>query len=120
LLGGADGLGAPRRHGSDLAFVLSVDAADADGDGDGILDLLAGLDKTPEVALLRGDGAGRFAAPVRLAAVAGHVRTPALADLDGDAWPDLVATDVSGNAVGVVPDAGRVLGNPVVRVSLEP
>ena len=64
-----------------------IAAADADRDGD--VDLFLAGSEPSGVVHLRNRGDGRFAAPVLIGPGGGPLRILA-ADLDGDAWPDLV------------------------------
>ena len=82
--------------------------AAADVNGDGALDLTLGHQETGQIAVLLGDGKGRFAAgpgsPLRL----GRGFYPhALADVDGDGKIDLVAPDILGSAIVVALGDGR-------------
>jgi len=80
----------------------------ADVNGDGALDLTLGHQETGSIAVLLGDGKGRFAAgpgsPLRL----GRGFYPhALADVDGDGRIDVVAPDLLGSAIVVALGDGR-------------
>ncbi len=95
----------------DVAFTvaggLPVRVASADLDGDGLGDLVVASAFDNHVDIARQTAAGRFAAPVRLAAG----NTPAdlaFADLDGDGSPDvLVAGQVSGDVTVFFNDRAR-------------
>jgi hypothetical protein len=112
LLGDGRGGFAPA-PGSPFAAFAGVKAhnhglAVADVNGDGRLDLTLGHQETGSIAVLLGDGKGRFAAgpgsPLRL----GHGFYPhALADVDGDGKIDLVAPDILGSAIVVALGDGR-------------
>ncbi len=112
LLGDGRGGFAPA-PGSPVAAFAGVRAhnhglAVADVNGDGTLDLTLGHQETGQVAVLLGDGKGRFAtgpgSPLRL----GRGFYPhALADVDGDGKIDLVAPDILGSAIVVALGDGR-------------
>jgi hypothetical protein len=112
LLGDGRG-GFARAAGSPVAAFAGVKAhshglAVADVNGDGTLDLTLGHQETGAIAVLLGDGKGRFAAgpgsPLRL----GRGFYPhALADVDGDGKIDLVAPDILGSAIVVALGDGR-------------
>ncbi len=112
LLGDGRGGFAPA-PGSPFAAFAGVKAhnhglAVADLNGDGTLDLTRGHQETGSIAVLLGDGKGRFAtgpgSPLRL----GRGFYPhALADVDGDGKIDLVAPDILGSAIVVALGDGR-------------
>jgi len=112
LLGDGRGGFAPA-PGSPVAAFAGVKAhnhglAVADVNGDGTLDITLGHQETGQVAVLLGDGKGRFApgpgSPLRL----GRGFYPhALADVDGDGRIDLVAPDLLGSAIVVALGDGR-------------
>lgn len=94
---GKSGALRPLGDGPEFTFAAS-DAALADMDGDGHLDLVIGefaLDG--HVAVLLGDGQGGFAPPLR--SPAGPIFRLVVADLDGDGIPDLLATRDGGSAL---------------------
>lgn len=75
-----------------------VSVAVADLNGDGKADLAVADTELNEVLVLRGDGTGRFAAPV----VAGFARKPGplrVGDFDGNGKPDLATLETNGVAV---------------------
>lgn len=81
------------------SFPLSI--ATADLDGDGALDLAAGIYGSDYISILPGNGDGTFASDHQVVAAA----TPtgvALSDLDGDLKPDLVVTYVGDFGFGGV------------------
>jgi hypothetical protein len=75
-----------------------VRTAAADFDGDGVMDVAAGLIGTREVRVWWGGKGGLRPGP---AYPAGEVEGIAAGDLDGDGRADLVATDMGGNAITV-------------------
>jgi subtilisin family serine protease len=111
LLGNGDGTFAPEVEYFVPAPPLSLDVADLNGDGN--LDIVAGLlgdQNTGPLATLLGDGTGKFGAPLSrpVDLVTGsYATTTVLAkDLNGDGIPDLVVIDNG----GVVPGAHSYLG----------
>jgi len=111
LLGKGDGTFAPEVEYFLPAPPLSLDVADFNGDGH--LDIVAGLlgdQTTGPLATLLGDGTGKFGAPItRLvdAITGSYATTTVLAkDLNKDGIPDLVVVDEG----GVVPGAHSYLG----------
>lgn len=88
LLGDGKGAFAPST-GDFAPGLYPMDVAAADLDGDGAVDLVFPNDATDHVTVLRGDGTGGFPNPTTLATgrLPGVVR---IADLNGDAHPDLV------------------------------
>ena len=66
-------------------------AALADFNGDGKLDLVHALSSTAPFAILVGDGAGNFAAPVPVGT--GYAAGVAVGDLDGNGEQDVVTAD---------------------------
>src|SRR5690606_19640963 len=65
----------------------------ADLDGDAALDLIAALPDEGQVEVLLGDGAGGFSPGVTFATdLAPGTHRLAVADFDGDGWPDLALT----------------------------
>jgi subtilisin family serine protease len=103
LLGNGDGTFAP----GGLYYLPGPPTAlaVADFDRDGKLDILAGVlgASTPgSLALLRGDGTGHFSPPrfsPQEAAGNGFPQSLAVADLNGDGFPDVVETDSNSVAV---------------------
>lgn len=93
-----------RSLGSSFAPPVVLDAVGSaavacDLDRDGDVDLLVAAPDRDAVSFLRNRGNGVFARPVTIALGASPVAV-AVADLDGDAWTDLVVVDAQG-AVGV-------------------
>ena len=95
------------------------DLAAGDVDGDGDLDLVVAMFGAHDIAVLLGDGKGRFAEPLRY--LLGKDIAPvwlALADLDGDGDLDVVTNDqqkpglsvLSGDGKGGFEPAGRLRG----------
>ena len=81
--------------------LLNAGDWDRDGDGD-----VVGRNGAGELMLLRGDGSGRFAAPVRIAGGFGSVRLlAAVGDVTGDGWPDLMGQPGTG-AMRLYPGRG--------------
>ncbi len=108
LLGnGLGGFNPANNYAANLA-ALAMAAADLDGDGK--LDL-AVSNVWGEIDVLRGDGAGGFGAPTRVAtgsetrSITGSVASDAnlvalsAVDVNGDARPDLVATSRGGDVI---------------------
>jgi len=112
LLGDGRG-GFAAAPGSPFAAYTGVKAhnhglAVAEVNGDGRLDITVGHQETGSIAVLLGDGSGRFTpgpgSPIRL----GRGFYPhALADVDGDGRLDLVAPDILGSAIVVALGDGR-------------
>jgi hypothetical protein len=108
--GRAAGLTIFRSNGTGLvtsgvlgARISAGSAADVDRDGD--VDLLLASPDRPAVLFLRNRGDGRFALPAELPM--GSVPTRlAIADVDGDLWPDVVAVDAQGS-IAVMRNRGR-------------
>ncbi len=100
-----DGRGGFRSLTNAYDFGHSYDWQFGDLDEDGVLDMaVLTLDGTVEI--LKGNGDGTFAAPARSGSVAYAAGSLAIADVNGDAAPDLVAqTDhevvvLAGNGTG--------------------
>jgi sugar lactone lactonase YvrE len=92
--------------GAGMPFDLAV----ADLDGDGHLDLVSSNPSKDHIAVHRGDGSGRFAAP-KVRRSARFPRGVALADFDGDGRLDVAVGGNLANAVAVHRGApGGVLG----------
>jgi hypothetical protein len=78
-----------------------------DFDGDGHLDMLDGCDNiyggtvVDELAFLKGNGAGGFAAPVQLGDRAHNPLSGAVVDLDGDKIPDALVAGISDNGITI-------------------
>ncbi|MDY0109619.1 MAG: FG-GAP-like repeat-containing protein [Candidatus Krumholzibacteria bacterium] len=78
-------------------------AADVDRDGD--IDLIVTRPGAGDAAFLRNLGDGRFAAPTSVA-LGGTPQLIALADVNGDGWPDLIAAGADGTLL-VARNRGR-------------
>ena len=87
---------------------------------DGRIDLLVGLSKVSgvgELAVLAGNGAGGFAAPVRIGS--GPAPTAiVVGDLNNDGIPDVVSVNKIGNSVSVFQNTGGGLFRIADRVKL--
>jgi dipeptidyl aminopeptidase/acylaminoacyl peptidase len=101
--GAAQGLTLLRSTGAGFGAPTSVAvtgsaiaAADLDRDGD--VDLLVASPATKSVAFLRNLGDGRLAPPTSLPLGAAPTQL-AVADLDGDGWPDVLAIDAGGTVL---------------------
>jgi hypothetical protein len=105
--------GSPTRVGKSPTFVES-----ADFNADGKADVAVSNDESKDVAVLLGDGSGRFsAAPGSPIAVAGAPRAFAIADLDGDGHLDLAVPIPNRVAILLGDGAGRfgpAPGSPLV------
>lgn len=75
-----------------------------DFDKDGKPDLAVSLYFGGQVAVLRGQGSGAFAAPVPYAVAAGSPRPTvlAIADINKDTYPDLITANYQGNNVSAI------------------
>ena len=112
LLGKGDGTFAPEVEYFVPAPPLSLDVADFNGDGH--LDIVAGLwgdNNTSPLATLPGDGTGKFGAPlsqvVDLVTGAYATTTVVAKDLNNDGIPDLVVIDQGGVVDGLHSYVGR-------------
>jgi hypothetical protein len=72
----------------------AVGAADLDRDGD--VDLVVGNAAGRSLLFLRNRGDGRFASPVEVP-LGGTPARLLVADVDGDAWPEVVVTEAGGS-----------------------
>jgi hypothetical protein len=82
--------------------------AAADVDADTHLDLVVSRSKVVgvgEVAIMTGDGAGGFSAPMKLSS-GPSPNSVGVADFDGDGGQDLVTTNRSGNSISVILSIG--------------
>ena len=86
-----------------------------DVNGDGKLDLVVANDLDNTVSVLLGDGSGGFTPPLTTAGI-GLRNTPFLANLDGDADPESVILDRSGNILSRkgLPGTANPLVPPVI------
>ena len=78
----------------------------ADGDGDGVPDLVVPAFNSQTVSWHRGIGGGSFDAPELLASMVGPFDDVALADLDGDGRLDVVGTGFVDAACSWFPGTG--------------
>ena len=113
LLGAGDGsFGEVRRYatGRDTA---SVDGDDIDGDGN--LDLILANSSSAALTVVRGEGDGRFAAPLLIDEPLG---ARAAGDLDGDGNLDLVDTNNFPDGIDIRPGNGDGTFGPPSSISL--
>ena len=96
--------GATLAHTASLVAELSAGAA-ADVDRDGDVDLIVVESGEGGLLFLRNRGDGRFAAPSAID-VGGTFHRLAIADLDGDLWPDVAAAETDGE-ITVLWNRGR-------------
>src|SRR6266567_2338838 len=80
-------------------------SAASDIDGDGKLDLAGQTPDGSQLAVLLGNGDGTFQAPLTFPAGTSPV-IGALADVDGDKAPDLIAINTSSNSISVLLNTG--------------
>ncbi len=83
----------------------SPGAAPADVNGDGALDLVGSTPDGSQVAVLLGNGDGRFHSPLNFPAGTSP-GIGGIADLNGDTAPDLIAINASSNSVTVLLNTG--------------
>jgi hypothetical protein len=79
-----------------------------DVDADGHVDLVGFSNRSSDIAVLRNNGTGSFGSATHYAC-ASYTGVPALADVNQDGWPDLVAGDDvgdAGNSVAVLLNDG--------------
>jgi hypothetical protein len=127
LLGAGGGRFAPA-PGSPVAAFRDVKPhnhglALADVNGDGKLDLTVGHQEAGRLAVLLGDGRGRFTPAQGSPFPAGRTPYPhAVGDLDNDGKPDVVIPDVRGGAIVVLRGDGRgaFVQNSPVKVEARP
>ena len=81
--------------------------AAADFDGDGHLDLVTDGWETDEVEVLRGDGAGNFAAHANLRVGRHPYQRVRAWDVDRDGNPDIVTANLRGASVTILAGNGR-------------
>jgi hypothetical protein len=85
------------------ASATSVAIADIDRDGD--LDVILASTSTAAILVAKNRGGGTFDAPVSYTIANTPVAVEA-ADINGDSWPDIIATDATG-ALAVLLSRGR-------------
>jgi hypothetical protein len=112
FLGVSGGPGRWRRTDiQDDTGIFAVELAIADGDGDGMIDLVAG---GPQGAVVHfGEGGGAFGLPAPLAQEAGlDPADPGAADIDGDGTQDIVLAPASTSAIAVLQGKGGRAWSP--------
>src|SRR5262249_21398702 len=83
------------------SYPAATTLALADLNGDGKLDVVAGLPFSGIVQTYRGNGAGSFQL-VQSTMVGSRVSSPVVGDFNGDGRPDVAVLDALTNAVGVL------------------
>jgi hypothetical protein len=114
LLGNGDGtFKAPVTYPA--PFLVSVAAQDFDGDG--MVDLAAGANETPDgIAVFKGNGDGTFQAP-RVYSANGGAGGVAVGDFNGDHLPDIVAASAAINSTFTLLNTGVVAFTPTTPLA---
>jgi Bacterial Ig-like domain (group 3)/FG-GAP-like repeat len=127
LLGNGDGtFQAPVEYNVGFTPVRSVAVADVNGDGRPDLlvggDIYIGTVQHGEVGYLLGNGDGTFQPVVTFGSGGNAAFSIALADVNGDGQPDLLAANAEHNTVGVLlhSPASRSTTKTTLRSSLNP
>ncbi len=110
LLGNGDGTLRPAMNYPEGLQAASI--ATADLDGDGFLDLVVGsydfLQQQSHISILTGHGDGSFGPPTPYALYAGvsHGNSVSIGDINGDGWPDVIAS-IGPGVASVLLNAGK-------------